>query len=75
MQLKTRILQRTDSGQLTKKAKLKPDYLYYGARTKLEEILPGVKIKVLGPPAIAQHAKVQKEASTSPEFWMLQSNF
>jgi hypothetical protein len=61
--------------QMGKKAKLKPDYLYYGAPTKLEQVLPGVKVRVLGPPTITQHAKVQKETSTSPEFWMLQSNF
>ncbi len=61
--------------QMAKDAKLKPDFLYYGSRTQLETILPGVKVKVLGPPTIAQHAKVQSETSSSPEFWMLQKNF
>ena len=61
--------------QIAKNAKLKPDYLFYGAPTKLEKILPGVKVRLLGPPTIAQHKEVQCETATSPEFWMLQSNF
>jgi ribonuclease BN (tRNA processing enzyme) len=48
------------------------EYLSFGSDTALEEVLPGVKVHVLGPPTIEQYDKVQKQRSTDPdEFWML----
>jgi hypothetical protein len=48
------------------------EYLHYGMSTRLEEILPGVRVTVLGPPTIEQHPDVASERSTDPEeFWML----
>ena len=61
--------------KMAKAARLKGEYLSYGSSTKLEQILPGVKVNVLGPPTITQHARVKTEAETNPEFWMLQSIF
>ncbi|MDP9343477.1 MAG: hypothetical protein M3Q23_15575 [Actinomycetota bacterium] len=60
-------------GQLaTWSANGKGEYLRYGMTTSLESLLPGVRVKVLGPPTIEQHADVASERSSDPaEFWML----
>ncbi len=48
------------------------EYLYYGAKTKLEKVLPGVKVHVLGPPTADQHKEILKERSKDPsEFWQM----
>lgn len=47
-------------------------YVFFGAASGLEEILPGVKVHVLGPPTINQYEAVQKQRSRDEgEFWML----
>ena len=48
-------------------------YVYYGSRSGLEEVLPGVKTYVLGPPTLEQLPKVRSMADTSPEYWELQA--
>jgi len=49
------------------------DYVYAGKATKLSGFLPGVKVTVLGPPTVKQHAGVRKERAKDPdEFWSLQ---
>lgn len=49
------------------------DYVYAGKATKLARFLPGVKVTVLGPPTVKQHAGVRKERAKDPdEFWSLQ---
>jgi hypothetical protein len=51
----------------------KSEYLYYGAKTRLSRLLPGVKVHVLGPPTIKQHDSVRSQARTNPdEYWHLQ---
>jgi phosphoribosyl 1,2-cyclic phosphodiesterase len=51
-------------------------YVFFGARSGLEKVLPGVKTRVLGPPTIRQHEAVQKQRSVDPaEFWMLRQKF
>jgi len=53
----------------------KNNYLFYGAASGLEKLLPGVDVKVLGPPTIRQSAAVKKQRSSDPsEFWQLQAN-
>lgn len=50
------------------------DYVYAGKATKLGPFLPGVKVRVLGPPTVKQHAGVRKQRATDPdEFWTLQA--
>lgn len=40
--------------------------------TGLEALLPGVNIRVLGPPTVDQHADVQTQRESDPnEFWMI----
>jgi hypothetical protein len=49
------------------------DYVYAGKTTRLGRFLPGVKVTVLGPPTVKQHADVRKERATdADEFWSLQ---
>jgi beta-lactamase superfamily II metal-dependent hydrolase len=47
-------------------------YVHYGQPSGLEEILAGVKVRVLGPPTIEQHKEVNGNRHDDPdEFWML----
>ncbi len=47
-------------------------YVHFGYPLKLSQILPGVKVHVLGPPTLDQHAEIQKQRSKDAnEFWML----
>jgi hypothetical protein len=49
------------------------DYVYAGRTTRLTRFLPGVRVHVLGPPTVQQHAAVrQQRASDTDEFWHLQ---
>lgn len=51
------------------------DYVYCGKKTKLERVLPGVTINVLGPPTVKQTDSIKKQTSTDPdEFWQFQAN-
>jgi hypothetical protein len=51
------------------------DYLHYGATTKIGDVVPGITVRVLGPPTIEQHAAITSERSSDPsEFWMLYRN-
>jgi hypothetical protein len=51
-------------------------YIHYGTRSGLEKVLPGVKIKVLGPPDLKQTSTIRKQRSSDEgEFWHFQSQF
>ena len=48
------------------------EYLAYGDKTALEDLLPGVKVHVLGPPTLEQSKEILKEKARDPdEFWHL----
>jgi len=48
------------------------EYLHHGRSTRLESLLPGVRITVLGPPTIEQHPQVARMRDVDQEeFWML----
>lgn len=48
------------------------EYLFYGRKTRLEKLLPGVTIKVLGPPTLEQNADIAKQrGKDAAEFWHL----
>lgn len=50
----------------------KTRYLRFGDRTGLESLLPGVRVRVLGPPDLTQTEKIRKQRSRDPdEFWQL----
>ena len=49
-------------------------YVYFGAKSGLEALLPGVSTQVLGPPTLEQDARIEKQRSRDPnEFWQLQA--
>ena len=51
----------------------KGEYLSYGKRTRLNKLLPGVKVHVLGPPTPKEWAEVaEEEAKEDPEYWLHQ---
>lgn len=48
-------------------------YVHHGTALNLATLLPGVKVHVLGPPTLEQHAEIMKQKSSDrDEFWMLQ---
>lgn len=56
--------------------KRKPRYLYTGARSGLEKLLPGVKVHVLGPPTLEQDPRIKTQTDTqADEFWHLRAGF
>ena len=50
--------------------KTKNRYVHAGMASGLEDLLPGVKVDVLGPPTVEQHEEVQTQTSwDNDEFW------
>jgi hypothetical protein len=50
-------------------------YVFCGAKSGLEKVLPGMKITVLGPPTVKQTDTIKKQRSNDPdEFWQFQAN-
>jgi hypothetical protein len=50
------------------------EYLAYGDPTALEDLLPGVKVHVLGPPTLEQSKAILEQRARDPEeFWHLVS--
>jgi hypothetical protein len=50
------------------------EYVNCGMATTLSQLLPGVKIWILGPPTLKQSEAIKKESATNPdEFWQLQA--
>lgn len=50
------------------------EYLFHGAKTKLEQLLPGVGIHVLGPPTLKQSEAIRKQRTQdAAEFWLAQA--
>lgn len=47
------------------------EYLYAGKASKIEQIVPGLGVEVLGPPTVDQHPEIANERARDPEYWML----
>lgn len=45
------------------------EYLSFGKRTSLEQLLPGVKVHVLGPPTVDEAETITSYAKQSQEYW------
>jgi hypothetical protein len=45
-------------------------YVYAGQRSGLEEVLPGVKVSVLGPPTVDQWPSVATQKANDSEYWL-----
>jgi hypothetical protein len=49
-------------------------YLHYGMPSGIEEIVPGIGVKVLGPPTVDQHPSIRTQRQRDAnEFWMIYS--
>ncbi|MGH9721587.1 MAG: hypothetical protein ACRD8O_15370 [Bryobacteraceae bacterium] len=49
-------------------------YVYFGSKSGLEEVLPGVKTEVIGPPTLEQSESIRKQrARDKDEFWQFAS--
>jgi beta-lactamase superfamily II metal-dependent hydrolase len=47
-------------------------WAHHGSNSGLEKLLPGVKVRVLGPPTLAQSEKIRRMRSSDPDqFWQL----
>jgi len=52
----------------------KKSYVFCGSKSGLEQVLPGVKVDVLGPPTVKQTDTIKKQRSSDPsEFWQFQA--
>jgi hypothetical protein len=52
----------------------KGHYVFFGAQVDFSHVLPGVKVRILGPPTLKQHHEIIKQRSRDDdEFWMLHS--
>lgn len=48
-------------------------YLHYGSPSGIEEVVPGIRVRVLGPPTLEQWPDISRQRAEDPEFWMLHS--
>ncbi|HEY5708013.1 MAG TPA: hypothetical protein VIS51_01300 [Solirubrobacterales bacterium] len=55
---------------MAEKASLGARYLYAGQKSGIEEAIPGIGVKVLGPPTPEQWPEVTGERDDDPEFWI-----
>jgi beta-lactamase superfamily II metal-dependent hydrolase len=47
-------------------------YVSYGSESGIDDLVPGIKVRVLGPPTLEQHPAIARQRSADPdEFWML----
>src|SRR5882672_6099836 len=46
-------------------------WAHHGSASGLDALLPGVKVRVLGPPTLEQTDKIRKMTATDNEFWQL----
>jgi hypothetical protein len=50
----------------------KASFVHYGVPSGIEAVVPGVSVKVLGPPTVDQHERVATQRSRDKdEFWMI----
>jgi len=56
--------------ELAEKAALGPRYLFAGQDSGIEEAIPGIVVKVLGPPTPKQWPEVTGQRDDDPEYWL-----
>ena len=47
------------------------EYLRYGDASRIEEFVPGLRVRVLGPPTLEDWPEISGQRAEDPEFWML----
>ena len=51
------------------------DFVCFGSRTRLEQLLPGVKVRVLGPPTLVQSEAIRSMRRDDPaEYWQVMAD-
>jgi hypothetical protein len=45
-------------------------YVFFESPSGIEAMVPGIKVRVLGPPTLEQHPGIARQRSEDPEFWM-----
>jgi hypothetical protein len=51
-------------------------YVYFGSKSGLDDVLPGVRTTVLGPPTLEQTETIRKQRSKDPdEFWHIAAQY
>jgi ribonuclease BN (tRNA processing enzyme) len=59
---------------MTMAPKSRRHYVYFGSKSGLEDLLPGVETTVLGPPTLEQSEEIREQrAKDSAEFWHFQA--
>ena len=48
------------------------EYLSFGATSKIEEVVPGLRVRVLGPPTVEEWPAMLGQRSDDPEYWLSQ---
>jgi hypothetical protein len=46
-------------------------YLHAGKAVRMQSVVPGLRVTVLGPPTVDQDKRVARQVSRNPEYWML----
>jgi hypothetical protein len=46
-------------------------YLHAGSPSGIEELIPGLRVRVLGPPTLEQWPEIARQRAEDPEYWML----
>ena len=47
-------------------------YLAAGGDSRIEELIPGITVRVLGPPTVEQVPELTRQRATDPEYWLAQ---
>jgi len=58
--------------ELGKSASIGPRFVYAGADSGLGHVLPGVDVRVLGPPTVEQWPEVAGQRADDPDYWINQ---
>lgn len=45
-------------------------YLSYGRPSGIEDVVPGIEVRVLGPPTVDEHPEVATQDADDPEYWL-----
>jgi hypothetical protein len=46
------------------------EFLFFGAKSMIPDFIPGIEVRVLGPPTVDQHSEVTGARVQDPDYWM-----
>lgn len=50
----------------------RPAYVHAGGDSSIEQIVPGIRVRVLGPPTVKQAPNLTTQRANDPEYWLAQ---